>query len=158
MNCPAFHERLAEYLADELPAADRSAAEAHAAECADCRRMASELAAAEQVLRSGIVADALSEAAVRGLSLPRVAGRHGPVVRMTLMPLRYAAMIAAGFLAGYALRGSAAPDTRSPAPAVGGVHVASAVHHTLVSRYQAAEAAYPEAPAFSRSLVALARP
>lgn len=156
MTCDELHDRLADLLGNELPPDQRAAADQHLADCDACRRLADGFASVERLLRRHVpnVADATAAAA------PLAPGRAAPPTRRAaLVGLRYAAVIAVGFLGGYAAR--APRDDRPvppPAHAVPAIVDATPLNAALVSRYQALESAYPGAPAFSRALVALARP
>jgi anti-sigma factor RsiW len=160
MTCATLRERLADLIAGELPSPERAEADAHLASCADCRRTVAELSAAEQMLRAGSASPAQAESAVRGLVLPRGEARQSVLLRFVPIAIRYAAVIVLGFVGGYLTRGPSAGAPTSPPTGAGTVRVTDEplVNPAIVARYQAAEATFPAAPRFSRSLLALARP
>lgn len=160
MNCEILQARLADYVAGELSAPERLAADAHLAECGACHRQANELSATERMLRNGVAPQTNAEHAVSGVELPKLDDRRSLPTRTAPAALRYVAVVALGFLGGYLTRDRNLNDKPSMQPnnAPARVMETLPVNPAFVARYQAAETTFPAATSFSRSLLVLARP
>lgn len=127
MNCRQFIEVASAWLDGELPAGPEAQARAHLAGCADCSRLAEDLAAADRLL-SGRSAAERSEAEWEGFGrrlMVRVAaaereraesGRRGArrLWRLGLGLAGAAAALALAAWTGYELRGDSRPAPAGP--------------------------------------------
>ena len=110
MNCDRTHQMLADYLGDELDAADREAFEQHLAGCHNCRAEAESLQAAVRALRQ--LPPPPSAAAPQPPPAVQTA-----VLRLQhhrLRPLAYAATLLIGVGIGWFAR--PVPPAHTPAP------------------------------------------
>lgn len=107
MNCERFNEMLADALGDELGSADRSAFDGHLDACMGCRREYESLAETLDAIRT--LKDVPQEPRLSTHEIRTVFRSSAPAVRRFRMfaVLRYAAIIALAFTAGYAFRGGA---------------------------------------------------
>jgi hypothetical protein len=107
MRCDEWSERLAPYLSGEIPGADRREAEEHLAACAACRREIADLARTWEEL-GRLPAPEVPSQRMRARLVGSLASR-GPGRRLWRLSAA-AALLAAGFLAGWiGRRESAAP-------------------------------------------------
>jgi len=155
MNCAELQDVLADYLAGEASADTVAAVRGHLADCTACRDEVTGLQAAAAVLESGLPTLEQAETAAASIGLPstgrsaRDAGRSG-----AWSALRYAAVIAISFTAGFlsrpdAPRGSASQPTAerpaSPRPA------------TVSQSFAERLATHPQGNLFSQALLAIAK-
>lgn len=159
MTCREFQSELADELAGEPTARDSRAIRSHAAECESCARELRSLSDVQHQLRMGLVSRERAESAAAAV-VPGFRAAASPSTLRLPALVRYAAMIAIGFLAGYSLQGSRGNAIVSASPSARETTLVAVdpIHQSISSRYRAAEAAYPGASMFSRSLVAVARP
>ena len=160
MNCTQFQLILADYVAGELPPDRRADAQRHAVACRACAEELAGLQSAAAVFDSGHLSDSIAAQHTDDLSL-----RSGSPLRQSPAPhryatpawTRYAAVIALAFTGGYVVRGigttgaATEPDARD-------VTSASTAPPAVVERYNSLADARPDAPTFTRSLLALAAP
>jgi anti-sigma factor RsiW len=157
MNCPQFRQILADYIAGELPPVLHGEAQLHAGQCRACADELAGLQSAAAVLDSGRLTDDAAErhsAAQPIEPRPRLVPPASPPQRSVVPALlRYAAAIAISFVTGYALRGpGAAPKAAEPSI------VSAAAPAVVIERYNTLAREHPDAPSFSRSLLAVAAP
>jgi anti-sigma factor RsiW len=167
MNDREFHELLAEYVAGELD--DERAAMFRAELDADpARRMlAQQYQAAAAALEAHLLSDEETERRAASLSFEQVAstatdgagtrvnGLRGRRYVHLRAALRYAAVIALAFGAGFLARGR---DTQTNETAPPPAAVDASIDKRLAAKYTQASQSFPESPTFSRSLLMLARP
>lgn len=174
MNCDQFREILADLLADEISAGARLDAAAHARSCRRCAPMLIGLEAAQAGLRRHDVSLAEARAAADQVELPAFSAiAKGHDKRRTVPPvLRYAAVIALAFTAGYFARGSGTAPGEPNLSQTARLHPAGEADATTVNvlaggdlapspqmirKYREVSAALPASSDLSRCLVALAR-
>lgn len=167
MNDQEFHELLAEYVAGEL---DRERAALFRAELdADpARRMlAHQYQAAAAALEANLLSDEEADRRAASLEFEQVTSTatESRVLQASDLrsrrdrylgaALRYAAVIALAFGAGFLARGrdTQRGETVSPPAAVD-----ASFNERLAAKYTRASQSFPESPTFSRSLLMLARP
>lgn len=105
MSCADFELLMAEALGDEIGAADRARLDAHLRDCAACREAFAEAGEAVGLLRRlpGAEDDLLAARTAAGQERWTSKGPGASGGRRWLLPmLRYAAVVAAAFAAGYA--------------------------------------------------------
>ncbi|MBU0638208.1 MAG: zf-HC2 domain-containing protein [Planctomycetes bacterium] len=156
MNCAMFRERLADYIGGELEPEQHAVFATHVSECPTCRAEVRALQAAAAVLDAGVLSR--EEAAERTATLappvavaarvPRLARRP----RMIYAALRYAAVVALAFGAGYGARGWRVTPVESPPVVV----VERQINPRLVHRLEQAAKRFPRSTSLSWSLLCLA--
>jgi anti-sigma factor RsiW len=155
-----FRELLVDYLAGELDEQRAAEFRAELAASAERRRLASELQAAAAALEANVLSD--DEAGQRTerleLETPLLAdGQHtaerAPRYRVLFAALRYAAVVALAFGAGFLVRGwqSGSPEaTPTPPPP-------TEFNERYVASFAEATQSFPQSSTFTRSLLMLAR-
>lgn len=146
MNCGAFAESLADYLAGELDDATRAAAESHLAACPACRDQAASLARARATLQRLVIHAEHAEARTADLALPSPAPLATLPFRGFARPFAAAAALALAFTLGYSVRGGPSAAPQSP---VAGVSLADS--YTLAARTA------PDSPTLTQALLSIAR-
>ena len=170
MNEREFQDKLADYLAGEMNAAEAEAFRAALAADPERRRLADELQAAAAALECRAASDEEAREATAGLRWDDLAARarrtpvraERPASRLRILnvALRYAAAIVLAFVAGYWARSSAAVAEREPAPIVRGPEIGSVgteAAEQYAASYVKAARSFPNASSFSRTLMALAK-
>lgn len=172
MTCEDVNSLAADYLGGELSPSLRSEVDAHLVDCAACRSELAGLATAAHALHATTVSPAEAERRVASLAVPAsspvsVGPSHRaapPLARSRgaaawwVAPLRYAAVIALAFTAGFVARGTLRPQTDRPLHSAR-VEGASpvAVNDALVRQFREVSSDFPRTSTFGRSLLALAR-
>jgi hypothetical protein len=173
MNEQEFQDKLADYLAGELTAAQAEAFRAALATDEPRRRLVDELQAAAAALECRDVAAPAAREATAELRYADIAARAGAGRTLSLRPrarwfrfanaaVRYAAAIALAFVAGYYARGGSETAQTHPQPGVPGVSspavavAETGVNDRYVAKYAKAARAFPNASSFSRSLMVVA--
>ena len=158
MNCTYFHKVLADYIAGELAPERHADAQRHAAECRACADELAGLQSAAAVLDSGRLGHTNVVQATDSLLLPtapRVTTDAGP--RHYGIPIwaRYAAVMVVAFAGGYLFRDNS--TVRRPTEPH---NVSNAVSSpaAFIERYNSLAHERPNAPSFTRSLLAVAAP
>ena len=161
MNDEQFRELLADYLAGELDEQRAAELRAELEANAERRKLAHELQAAAAALEANTIRPEEAERRTGGLALAGVASAGAaresrrPLRRTRLQSaLRYAAVIVLAFGAGFVVRGwrlESTPIARPSPPST------FPLNEHYVANFARATQAFPESPAFSRSLLMLAR-
>lgn len=174
MNEREFLDRLADYLAGELDAAQAESFRAEIADDVRRRRLVDELQAAAAALECRALSDEQARDATAELRWSDVATRNvaASASRSIIAPaahrrfhavgvaLRYAAVIALAFVSGYWTRGGAEnrPNDAAPAALVSEAGpVRTDAKDLYAAHYVKAGQSFPNASSFSRTIMALAR-
>ena len=164
MNDEKFRELLADYIAGELDQRQAAAFRAELEADPERRKLANELQAVAAALEANLLSEEEAEqrtaslqleaaGVIRAPSAGEPAARYGPPRRLPLRSaLRYAAVIALAFGAGFIVRGwqSESPAMTSPPPPM-------AINERYVASFAQATQSYPRSSTFTRSLLVLAR-
>lgn len=158
MQCGVFQDKLADWLGDELNPAERVEFEKHANQCAVCRKELEQLSHAARAVHMLRPSEAAVAAGVGRVALPVAATPRRWSVAAAL--LRYAAVIAFAFVAGFVSRG--APPTETAArPSLTATTPAAAapptIHPRIARNYQRAADQHPNASTLGLSLLSIAR-
>jgi len=155
-----FRELLADYLAGELDEQQAAAFRAELAASAERRRLANELQAAAAALESNVLSENEARQRTEDLKLeppPPLKRPHaGEATRRyqrLYAVLRYAAVVALAFGAGFLVRGwqSGSPEaTSAPSPV-------TEINERYVANFAEATQSFPQSSTFTRSLLMLAR-
>lgn len=151
MQCDDIRASLADFLSGEMASADAAAIHQHLQNCPACDQEVCGLREAADGFRAGAISgQAASQRAAKieldfADAMPAI---RAPRTRLAAL-LRYAAVIAISFGAGYLLRPVASGEAGQKAVAGDGDMV-------IVRRYDAANRAYPKAAGMSKGLLALA--
>jgi anti-sigma factor RsiW len=176
MNCQRLREQLADFVAGELDAQQRAAAQQHIDACEQCRELVRGLQAAAATLESGLISANEAERQTASMAAPRARAASDVPIRgvpgvlssfeRTLVwrrrlstIVRYAAIVLLAFVGGYFARGWRLHQRAArQEPARLGLEAAPQVSRELASRYAEAAQQFPDSSTFSRSLLMLARP
>lgn len=163
MNCQQFDQQLPDFLGGELSAQHSVDCAEHIATCAACRTRVGGLQDVQALLQSATAgAERFPANAVTVRSQSSPASRAANV-RPLIAILRYAAVIAIAFLAGFATRGpgprsQSATIVKGSGPETPAINVVDPVANPRLQReYREITSAHPEASSFGRTLLLLAK-
>jgi anti-sigma factor RsiW len=164
MNDAEFQELLADYLAGELDEHRAAAFRAELESNEERRKLAHELQAAAAALEVNALSDEESQRRVEALRFEDLHARAAHAAQSSRpiraghprlsAVLRYAAVIALAFGAGFVVRGWRSEARESPASPVVS---SSSINERYVTGYQRVSQAFPRSSSFTRSLLVLAR-